>query len=171
MISYLVVDSATGGIVRGGQCQPSTLVAQAVNPGEVAHEVPNGVVAWPTPDPVPLRPTIWGKVKARRDAVIDGGAPTAIGVVDSDTLSRSNISGAVLGALIAQSASAPFSIEWTAKDNSVHTLNAAQMIALGLAVLSHVNAAHDNARALRIEIEAAADVPTLLTIDIEAGWP
>lgn len=114
---------------------------------------------------------IWDMVKTKRDAVIDGGAASAIGMVDSDALSRSNISGAALGALIAQSASAPFSMEWTAKDNSVHTLDAAQMIALGLAVLSHVNAAHDNARALRAEIEAAAAVTELLTIDISAGWP
>lgn len=171
MISYLVVDSATGGIVRGGQCQPSTLAAQAVNPGEVAYEVPDGVVAWPTPDPAPLRSFVWEKVKEKRDGVIDGGAPTAIGVVDSDELSRSNISGAALGALIAQSASTPFSIEWTAKDNSVHTLDAAGMIGLGLAVLQHVSAAHDRARDLRAEIEAATDVPTLLQIDITAGWP
>jgi hypothetical protein len=170
-VNFIVIDSGTGEISRAGLCDASLVAAQAVHPGEIAHQVPNGVVAWPTPDPAPLRSFVWEKVKEKRDGVIDGGAPTAIGVVDSDELSRSNISGAALGALIAQSASTPFSIEWTAKDNSVHTLDAAGMIGLGLAVLQHVSAAHDRARDLRAEIEAATDVPTLLQIDIDTGWP
>lgn len=162
-IPFVVFRLSDGVPVRAGNCQDDKLSAQA---GEGERALATDAL---TVDG--LRMVIWEQTKAKRDAVIDGGAASALGVVDSDAPSRSNISGAVLGALIAQSASAPFTIEWTAKDNSVHTLDAAQMIALGLAVLSHVNAAHDNARALRSEIEAAADVSTLLSIDIEAGWP
>ena len=118
-----------------------------------------------------LRLAVWNRVKAKRDAAIDGGAMTPIGVVDSDALSRSNISGAALGALIAQSASAAFSIDWTARDNTVHTLNASGMLAVGLAVLQHVSTVHDIARDFRTAIEAAATVTELLMIDINAGWP
>lgn len=136
-------------------------------------EVPRGVweAGLSTAPLDALQGALWQRVKAARDAAIDGGAATPEGVVDSDALSRSNISGAALGALIAQSAGAPFSVEWTLKDNSVVTLDASAMIALGLAVLAHVNGCHDHARTLREQIEAAADVTALLTIDVAAGWP
>lgn len=170
---WFVYNIASGQIIFKGNGALGMAAQQSIPDGFVLILVPQAM--WDdgaeTTDLAGLQLAVWGAVKTMRDAVIDGGAASAIGVVDSDALSRSNISGAVLGALIAQSASAPFTIEWTAKDNSVHTLNAAQMIALGLAVLSHVNAAHDAARVLRAEIEAAADIPTLLQIDIEAGWP
>jgi hypothetical protein len=68
MISYLVVDSATGGIVRGGQCQPSTLAAQAVNPGEVAYEVPDGVISWPEPNLGVLRTFMWAQIDAAAES-------------------------------------------------------------------------------------------------------
>lgn len=169
---FIVYDLATGGVMLRGSGSTGTTAAQQPPAGMLALALPvdvwSGDLAGALPE---VRLALWQQVKTQRDGVIDGGAPTAIGVVDSDELSRSNISGAALGALIAQSASTPFSIEWTAKDNSVHTLDAAGMIGLGLAVLQHVSAAHDRARDLRAEIEAATDVPTLLQIDITAGWP
>lgn len=118
-----------------------------------------------------LQLALWNNVKARRDKIIDAGAPTPSGVVDSNDLSRTNITGATLGALIAQVNSQPFTMDWTLRDNSVVTLNAAQMLAMGMAVLSYVGTAHGRARALRTEIEGVADVPTLLQIDYTAGWP
>ena len=117
-----------------------------------------------------LQLAVWSRVKAKRDAAINGGAMTPIGMVDSNELSRTNITGAAVGALIAQAAGAPFSIEWTAQDNSVHTLDGAGMIALGMAALQHVSHAHDVARDFRVAIEAAASVTDLLMIDIDAGW-
>lgn len=114
---------------------------------------------------------LWERVKIRRDAVINGGAPSPSGAVDSDELSRSNIAGAVLAAVIAQSASQPYSMDWTMLDNSVVTLDAAAMIAVGLAVMGHVNACHDKARLLRAEIEGAADTAALFRIDYLSGWP
>ena len=169
MSNFFVYDFATGAERWKGKAE----AAQEPPSGMGIVYVPDAAFAGNLADidGVVLKTALWERVKALRDAVIDGGAPTPIGVVDSDELSRSNISGAALGALIAQSASASFSMEWTAKDNSVHTLDAPGMIALGLAVLQHVSAAHDRARDLRAEIEAASDVVTLLQIDTGAGWP
>ncbi len=170
MAAFCLLDAA-GGFVRAGFCSSAEVALQATEPGHVSHEIPERCIAVPDLNPAPLRTVLWERAKAARDAAIDGGAPTPAGVVDSDALSRSNITGASIGAMLAQSSGAPFSVEWTLKNNSVVTLDAAQMIALGLAVLAHVNACHDHARALREQIEAAADVPALLQIDVSAGWP
>ena len=163
MIQYVVFDTATGAPVKWGQCQDELLDAQA-GPGERALATSALTVDG-------NRLIVWADVKAQRDAAIDGGAATPSGVVDSDELARSNVSGAALGALIAKSASAPYSVTWTMLDNSTVTLDADGMIAMGLAVLAHVNACHDRARALRAEIEAASDMAELLAIDVLAGWP
>ena len=117
-----------------------------------------------------IRVTMWEQVKASRDATIDGGAPSPIGTVDSDATSRSNIAGATLAAFIAKAGAQPFSIDWTDAANSVHTLDADGMIALGLAVMAHVNGAHENARALRGAIESAPTLTDLLSVDIRGGW-
>lgn len=118
-----------------------------------------------------IRAGIWAEVKMLRDAAIDGGANTPAGRVQTDPLSRSNITGAVVAAMLAQQASSPFSVDWTLADNSVVTLDAAAVTQMGLAVVAHVDAAHASARALRNQIEATSDPIALLQIDTTAGWP
>lgn len=114
---------------------------------------------------------LWNDAKVRRDAAIDAGVPVAgIGTFDSDPASRANITGAVTMALIAQSAGSPFSIGWKLADNSVVTLNAAQMIAAGLAVGQRVAACHAHAQSLGIAINAASSHAALDAIDVSAGW-
>ena len=76
-----------------------------------------------------------------------------------------------MAANIALRSGQPYSITWTMLDNSTKTLNAVEMIEVGLAVLAHVDACHNKARAFRTEIEAAADEAALLAIDVTAGWP
>lgn len=170
---WFIYNIASGQIMFKGNGGAGLAAQQIVPVGFVLIIVPQ--VIWDegaaTTNLPALQSAVWEQVKARRDAAIDGGATTPSGVVDSDALSRSNISGAVLAAVIAQAAGAPFSMDWTLKDNSVVTLDAADMIAVGLAVMSHVNSAHAVARVLRATIEAATDVGTLLQIDITAGWP
>lgn len=160
---YVVFDLTTGGVIRFGQCQEEVLESQ---PGE-------GERALATSDLTVEgnRLIIWRMVRDQRDEHIDGGAMTPAGAVDSDSMARSNISGAVIGALVAKTAGAPYSVTWTMLDNSTVTLDADGMIALGLAVLAHVNACHDRARQLRAAIESAADMAELLSIDVTAGWP
>ncbi|MEN9924073.1 MAG: hypothetical protein RL268_199 [Pseudomonadota bacterium] len=131
--------------------------------------------------PAETRPTIavrkaalWEQVKANRDAMTDApGAvtQTPLGSVQVDAKSKQNINGLVTMALIAKGAGAPFSEPFTLADNSVATLNADQMIGLGVAVGKYVAAVHEVARALRDAIEAAATHAALDAIDIGAGWP
>jgi len=163
MIQYVVFDTSTGAPVKWGQCQDELLDAQA-GLGERAI-----ATAALTVDGNRL--AVWADAKAQRDSHIDGGALTPVGMVDSDELARSNISGATIAALIAKQANAAYSVTWTMLDNSTVVLDADGMIAMGLAVLAHVNACHDRARVLRAEIEAASDMAELLAIDVLHGWP
>jgi hypothetical protein len=122
--------------------------------------------------PVPfatLKADKWAATKALRIAHVDGGYTVeGVGRFDTDTLSRINISGAVSGAMIAGSA---FSVEWKLLDNSLVTLDAAQMISVGMAVLGHVAACHAHSNALGVAIEATTDTEALGAINIMDGWP
>jgi hypothetical protein len=163
IVDYVVFDLATGQAVKAGGCQSELLAAQA-SEGQRALQSNSLTVDG-------NRAVIWGHVKTLRDAKINGGVLTPAGTFDSNDLSRLNVSGAVLGAVVAKSASAPYSVQWTLQDNSVVTLDADQMIEVGMAMLNHVAACHDYARMLRGMIEAATDMAELLAIDLEAGWP
>lgn len=163
MIQYVVFDTATGAPVKWGQCQPELLDAQA-GPGERALATSALTVDG-------NRLIVWELVRNLRNENIDAGAPTPFGVVDSDEAARSNVSGAALGALIAKSASAPYAVTWTMLDNSTQTLDADEMITMAMAVLTHVNACHERARELRVQIETAPDMAALLAIDVTTGWP
>lgn len=163
MIQYVVFDTAIGSPVKWGQCQPELLDAQA--------EEGQRALATSALTVVGNRLIVWEQVRNLRNEKIDAGAPTPFGLVDSDEQARSNVSGAALGALIAKSANAPYSVTWTMLDNSTVTLDADGMIGLGVAVLAHVNACHERARELRADIEAATDMAELLAVDVSAGWP
>lgn len=114
----------------------------------------------------------WAAAKAKRDIQIDAGVTVpGIGTFDSDSVSRNNITGAVTMALIAQGAGAPFTIGWKLADNTVTTLDAAQMIGVGVAMGQYVAACHANAQAIGLAIQGAGDVETVEAIDIGAGWP
>lgn len=162
-VNYVVFSLATGEPKRWGVCPADMVALQA---GEGERSLPTTAL---TADG--NRPAVWDAAKVERDAHINGGAPTAFGVADSDELARSNIAGAALAALIAKGAGSPFSVTWTMADNSTVALNADQMIALGVAVMAHVDACHAHARILRGAIETAPDMASLLSIDVTAGWP
>lgn len=170
---FLVYDTASGALRWRGQGDAGE---QVLDPGmgilpvsKAAYDAyADGISALPIDE---IRSALWSQAKTKRDKVIDGGAATPFGAVDSYELARSNIAGAALAALIAKGAGAAYSVDWTLLDNNVVSLDADGMMAVGLAVMGHVNAAHDRARALRAQIDAAADVAALLSIDITTGWP
>ena len=93
----------------------------------------------------------WASIKQARCGAEYGGFTWDGSDFDSDPISQGRITGAVT---LAQMDSA-VSIVWTLADNSVRTLSAADMIAVGVALGQHVNACHERARVLRGEIEAA----------------
>lgn len=162
-VNYVVFSLATGEPKRWGVC-PVDMVAVQAGAGERALATSELTVEG-------NRLSVWDAVKLQRDAHIDGGASTPYGIADSNELARSNVSGAALAALIAKNANAPFAITWTMADNSTVALDADGMIAMGVAVMAHVDACHAHARLLRGAIETAPDMATLLSIDVTAGWP
>jgi hypothetical protein len=163
MTPFAVFNTSTGAPLRWGRCQPDMVTAQA-GAGETALTTESLTVDG-------NRMAIWEEVRALREARVDGGAATSWGMAQTDLLSRTNIAGAALAALIAKNAAQPFQITWTFADNSTAVLDAEQMIGLGITVMAHVDACYVNARALRGAIDAAADMAALLAINITAGWP
>ena len=67
---------------------------------------------------------------------------------------KGHIGGATQLAVLAKAASQPFSMDWTLYDNTVVTLNADQMIAVGTALGIFVNSLYTTARLIREDIEA-----------------
>ena len=106
----------------------------------------------------------WTRIKAARDAAEFGGFTWDGSTFDSDLTSQSRIQGA---AQLAGLAPMTFSIDWTLADNSVRTLNAMQMIAVGEALGTHVATQHTIGRGLRAAIEAAT-TPTAIDAVV---WP
>lgn len=153
-------------------------------PGEVAVETAGGGPATVTPDGTALGPPLpasldelkfekWNAAKVKRDEKIDEGFNVpGIGPFDTDPVSRSNINGAVTGAVVAQMTGVPFSVPWKLADNTIFTVpDATTMIAIGVAVLGFVSACHEHSQSIGLAINAAADEAALSAIDIETGWP
>lgn len=120
------------------------------------------------------RIALWTAAKQHREALTDSPgaeAATPFGTVQVDAKSKQNVNGLVTMALIAQGAGVPFSAAFTMADNSVVTLNATQMIGMGIAIGQYVEAVYAHARTLRELIEAATTHDAIDAIDITSGWP
>lgn len=116
----------------------------------------------------PVRDMLRDTIKESRDEAQQGGCDTPSGRVDTDTVSQLKITGAVVTAQIAP---AGWSIDWTMADNSVVTLDAPAMIAIGLAVSSHVDACHQYGRTLGAALESANTIPDAYAVIEGATWP
>lgn len=181
MNPFLVLDEATGRVLRAGACSdPDQLDAQA-GPGEVViADPPSDVLAdgrwhWNGSDfaqspatLTDLKAQAKNVVRNLRDLAEWGGCNTSGGRVDSDPESQRKTNGSVTMALIAGAA---FSIEWRMADNSVVTFNHDQMIAVGVALGLHVSACQNRKNELDAAIDAASSETTLAAIDLTAGWP
>lgn len=119
-----------------------------------------------------LQADMWTIVKAKRDLLEDGIAPTPFGAAQCDDRSKIKISGIVNKALIAMSTGTPMNESFTMADNSVVQLNATDALVFGSAVADYISAVFAHARNLREAIFAAdATVETLEGLDIFTGWP
>lgn len=105
-----------------------------------------------------LKDAHWQKIKQARQAQELAGFEWDGSHFDSDAISQQRIAGAVQ---IAQLLGAAFSIDWTLANNTARTLDAAQMIQVGLSLSQHVNAIHQVARGLRAAIDAATSAEQL----------
>lgn len=106
----------------------------------------------------------WERIKLSRDAA-EAGNFTCAGSVYQTDLAR--IPGAALLALLAQMSGAAFSEDWTLFDNTVRTLDAAGMIAVGVAQGAHIKSTFAIGDGLRVQIAAAT---TNAQLDL-IGWP
>lgn len=113
----------------------------------------------------------WAQVKTRREQAETGGCSTAFGRIDTDEMSILRINSGVLAAKLSLDQQVPFTIDWTMADNSVVTLDAPQMISLGLAAMLHVVACHERGRHLRQAIYDSSSLEELESVYIESGWP
>jgi hypothetical protein len=120
-----------------------------------------------------LQADLWKSVKAMRADKKAAGTPIpGIGTVQTDDVSTQNITGLVTMAQIAASTQQPFSEPFTLADNTVVDLDAAQMVALGVAVGKYVSDVYAKARELREVIHASDVTPAdLSALDITVGWP
>lgn len=91
------------------------------------------------------------QINAARDAALVAGIEYGGHVYDSDAKSVQRITGAVVLAM----ADANFSTGWVTKDNTIVTLTAADVIALGQAAASHEAGIIFKARQLKDQVLAA----------------
>lgn len=135
---------------------------------------PTGAPYWFDDEPAPrwLDPSLtdaqaaaWGIVKSARTVAELAPFEYDGQLYDADV---TRVAGAALNALMAQLAGVPFSIDWTLADNTVRTLNGAQMQACGLALAQHIETAFGTARAMR---EAIAAATTPAAAYEAAAWP
>lgn len=103
----------------------------------------------------------WEIIKAARSEAEYGGFTWDGSTFDSDALSQQKIIGASQMASLNPSV---FLIDWTLADNTVRTLSAADMNAVGVALGEHVNTQYVHARVLRQQIEDATTKEEVMAI-------
>lgn len=122
-------------------------------------------------DLVARKSYVWAEIKNIRYNKINNGVLTTFGLFDSDETSRTNISGAVLSALMASLAATDFSEEWTLQDDTIVTLTGPEMIQVGNEVMTYISQCHSAARTLRDTINACETLEALEAVSIIEGWP
>jgi hypothetical protein len=107
------------------------------------------------------RAKAWARTKRSRDAAEFGPFSWNGLAFDGDANAQRRINLAVLAAQAALQAGAAWSVEWTLSDNTAVELSAADMLGVAEALGAGIKAAHDRARAIRVQIEAADDEAAL----------
>lgn len=112
-------------------------------------------IAWVDPrDLQQIKDAKWQEIKAARTDQEYGGFVWDGSPFDSDALSQQRIIGASQWA----SLNSAFTIEWTLADNTVRTLNAQEMQAVGAALGTHVEQAFNKGRDIRALIDSAQTI-------------
>lgn len=104
------------------------------------------------------------RVDQLRDLKVNAGCETPAGAVQTDDVSIRNILGSVQTASLAVMMSQPFSIDWRMADNALVTLDANEMIAMGVAVMQHIKLTYARSWALKSAIEACQDEVSLAAL-------
>jgi len=143
-----------------------------VDPGFIAHALIERVTEWPAApsptaelwigngalywdDPATLadaKANSWAAAKKARDEAEAADFEFGGTLYQPDV---AKITGAVLAALLPREEGDLFTIDWTVSDNSVVTLTAPQVMALGLTLTARINGIHQRGRQLRAFIDNA----------------
>jgi hypothetical protein len=119
-----------------------------------------------------LRTEMLTRLTRMRDDHLVGGCDTPFGRMDTDMVSRQNVSGAVSMASIAKATEAPFSIKWRMQTNTYTVLDADMMIGAGVLVGMYISAVYEAVFAVKDTIDAAETVEELQAIDLDTiVWP
>jgi len=114
----------------------------------------------------------WDKARAYREEQANGGCASPLGRVDTDADSQRKVNGAVTAAMAAQMLGMPFTpIPWTMEDDSIVLHDAPAIIAMGLAVIGHIQTCQANGNAIRAQIDAAETPEAAFAVDRTAGYP
>lgn len=106
----------------------------------------------------------WDVVKLQRDAREFGPFTYNGNTFDGDEAAQRRINLAVLGAQSALASGQPWSIDWTLADNSVVTLSAGDIVGVAEALGASIASAHEWARGLREQIDAAQTVEQIESV-------
>jgi hypothetical protein len=110
------------------------------------------------------RDRAWAAIKAARARAEAGNFTYDGGVYQ---INVGQVNGCVTAAILAKQGGAPYSQDWTLTDNTVRTLDADQVIGMGLAMLSTIDSIYKTGRDLRAQIDAAATIDAVEAI----AWP
>ena len=132
---------------------------------------PEAVVVEDETDIETLKRTRKKMVEHLRDTHIYSGVLTPSGFVDSDANSIRNIQGAHQLASLSKMTQQPFTMDWRLVDNTEVTLDADQMIAMGNAVLAHIQGCYAHSWNLKEQVDQATTEEDIEAITVGAGWP
>lgn len=145
------------------------VMAKRNRPNENSFWVPQ-LSVWVDPRTVEeIAEGVWEAIKKQRELTERSGFKWDGSTFDSDLISQQRIQGAAQLATVALINNQPFSINWTLADNSVRTLNADEMIAVGMALGAHINACHQKSRRLKEMIDAATTIEEVEAITWESA--
>lgn len=114
-----------------------------------------------------FRDAQWAQIRNERDTREAAGFPYLGKTIDSDSRSVQRINTAVQAAQAASAANQPFTLFWTAQDNTTLWLDAAGIIGMPVALAMYANTLHETARTLRSQIDAATTPEEVQSIT----WP
>lgn len=121
---------------------------------------------------IALQMSMLMKLKAMRDSLRDGTAPTPFGLVNTDMVARDNLFAVDRLLQLASKHGQPLnSVLFTMADDQDVELTSDEFEQMMLAIGVHGFAVHRRKRELQAEIQAAQTLAQLEAIDLEVGWP
>lgn len=126
-----------------------------------------GALIAPVTDLETAKARRWSEIKALRSAMEFGPLLWDGSTFNGDAVAQTRIQASARRAAAAIAAGEALTEDWTLADNTVRTLTAADLVALGAALDARPSQLHDIARGLRERIDAALTPEEAASVD----WP